>query len=75
MQKIIIDCDPGIDDALAIFLALASREDVQVLGLTCVKGNVALDKTFSNARRILAAAERLDIPVFRGLPRPQAVAA
>ena len=70
MRKIIIDCDPGIDDALAIFLALASRKDVQVLGLTCVKGNVALDKTFSNARRILAAAERLDIPVFRGLSRP-----
>jgi purine nucleosidase len=70
MQKIIIDCDPGIDDALAIFLALASRNDIEVLGLTCVKGNVALDKTYPNAQRICAAAGRLDIPVLRGLSRP-----
>lgn len=70
MRKIIIDCDPGIDDALAIFLALASREELEVLGITCVKGNVALEKTYTNAQRILAAAERLDIPIHRGLPRP-----
>ncbi len=70
MHKIIIDCDPGIDDALAIFLALGSRHDVEVLGLTSVKGNVALDKTHANARRILAAAGRSDIPVHRGLARP-----
>lgn len=70
MQKIIIDCDPGIDDALAIFLALASRDDIEVLGLTCVKGNVGLDKTYLNAQRICAAAGRLDIPVLRGIARP-----
>lgn len=70
MQKIIIDCDPGIDDALAIFLALASREDIEVLGLTCVKGNVSVDKAFLNAQRICAAAGRLDIPVLRGISRP-----
>lgn len=70
MRKIIIDCDPGIDDALAIFLALASRTDIEVLGLTCVKGNVALDKTYLNAQRICAAAGRLDIPVLRGIARP-----
>ena len=70
MRKIIIDCDPGIDDALAIFLALASRNDIEVLGLTCVKGNVALDKTYLNAQRICAAAGRLDIPVLRGIARP-----
>lgn len=70
MQKVIIDCDPGIDDALAIFLALASRDEIEVVGLTCVKGNVALDKTHRNARNICAAARRLDIPVLRGLSRP-----
>lgn len=70
MQKIIVDCDPGVDDALAIFLALASRDDIEVLGLTCVKGNVALEKTWRNAQRICAAAGRLDIPVLRGAARP-----
>lgn len=70
VQKIIIDCDPGIDDAVAIFLALAARDDIQVLGITCVKGNVGLDKTYLNAQRICAAAGRLDIPVLRGIARP-----
>lgn len=69
-KKIIIDCDPGVDDALAIFLALASSDEIEVVGLTCVKGNVALDKTYVNAQRILAAAGRLDIPVHRGIARP-----
>jgi purine nucleosidase len=69
-RKIIIDCDPGVDDALAIFLALAASDEIEVLGLTCVKGNVALDKTYANAQRILAAAGRLDIPVHRGIARP-----
>jgi purine nucleosidase len=70
MRKVIVDCDPGIDDALAIFLALASQDDVDVLGLTCVKGNVALDQTYRNAQRICAVAGRGDIPVLRGLSRP-----
>lgn len=70
MQKVILDCDPGIDDALAIFLALASRNEIEVVGLTCVKGNVALEKTYRNARAICAAAQRLDIPVLRGQSRP-----
>ena len=70
MNKIIIDCDPGVDDALAIFLALASAQEIEVLGLTCVKGNVALDKTFVNAKRICAAAGRGGIPVHRGIARP-----
>ena len=70
MRKIIIDCDPGVDDALAIFLALASSDEIEVLGLTCVRGNVALDKTYANARRICAEAKRLDIPVLKGASRP-----
>lgn len=70
MQKIIIDCDPGVDDAVAIFLALSARDDIDVLGITCVKGNVALEQTYLNAQRICAAAGRLDIPVLRGIARP-----
>jgi purine nucleosidase len=70
MRKIIIDCDPGVDDALAIFLALASSAEIDVLGITCVKGNVALEKTYANARRICAEAKRLNIPVLRGASRP-----
>jgi purine nucleosidase len=69
-KKIIIDCDPGIDDALAIFLALAASDVIDVVGITCVAGNVALEKTYANAQRILAAAERRDIPVHRGIGRP-----
>lgn len=45
MQKVIIDRDPGVDDALAIFLALASRAEIEVLGITCVKGNVAVEQS------------------------------
>ncbi len=69
MRKIIIDCDPGVDDALAIFLALASSDEIDVLGITCVHGNVSLEKTYANARRICAAAERLEIPVLSGASR------
>ena len=70
MRKLIIDCDPGVDDALAIFLALASEQEIDILGLTCVKGNVALDRTFMNAMRICAAAGRSNVPVHRGIARP-----
>lgn len=56
MQKnIIIDTDPGQDDAVAILLALASPE-INVLGITCVAGNVPLDKTSFNARQICELA-------------------
>ncbi len=51
-------------------MALAAREDIEVLGITCVKGNVGLEKTYLNAQRICAAAGRLDIPVLRGIARP-----
>jgi purine nucleosidase len=70
LRKIILDCDPGIDDALAIFLALASGGEIDLLGLTCVKGNVSLEKTHANARRICALADRAEIPVLRGIGRP-----
>ncbi|MCL4675281.1 MAG: nucleoside hydrolase [Pararhodobacter sp.] len=68
-RKIIIDTDPGQDDAVAILLALASPE-LEVLGLTCVAGNVPLDLTARNARIVCELAGRPDLPVFAGCDRP-----
>lgn len=67
-RKIIIDTDPGQDDAVAILLALASPE-LEVLGITAVAGNVPLARTQENARRIVELA-RSDVPVFAGCDRP-----
>ncbi|MEM6890394.1 MAG: nucleoside hydrolase [Pseudomonadota bacterium] len=69
VQKIIIDTDPGQDDAVAILLALASPE-LEVLGLTAVAGNVPLELTGRNARIICELAGRLDIPVYAGCNKP-----
>jgi len=66
---LIIDCDPGIDDALALLIAAASPE-FQILGVTAVAGNRPVDITALNACRILDAASREDIPVYSGCPRP-----
>ena len=71
-RKIIIDTDPGQDDAVAILLALASPEDVTVLGITAVAGNVPLALTAMNARMICEVAKRPDISVFAGCDRPLA---
>jgi purine nucleosidase/pyrimidine-specific ribonucleoside hydrolase len=68
-QPTIIDTDPGIDDAIAILLALASPE-IRVLGITTVAGNIGLDTTTRNAGRLLALAGRADIPVLRGAAGP-----
>ena len=68
-RQIIIDTDPGQDDAIAILMALASPE-LEVLGLTCVAGNVPLALTQKNARMICELAGRTDIPVFAGAARP-----
>ncbi|MCS4093714.1 nucleoside hydrolase [Rhizobium sp. BK176] len=65
-HRIIIDCDPGVDDAVAILLALASPEEIELLGITTVAGNVPLEYTTSNALRICDLAGRRDIPVFAG---------
>lgn len=69
-RKIIIDTDPGQDDAVAILLALASPEDVEVLGITAVAGNVPLALTQKNARIICELAGRPQTPVFAGCDRP-----
>jgi inosine-uridine nucleoside N-ribohydrolase len=66
---IILDCDPGHDDAIAILLALASAE-VDLVGVTTVSGNQTLDKTTSNALRVLELAGRADVPVYAGADRP-----
>ncbi|MEM6276653.1 MAG: nucleoside hydrolase [Pseudomonadota bacterium] len=70
MRKIIIDTDPGQDDAVAILLALASPDDVEVLGITAVAGNVPLELTAKNARIVCELAKRPDIKVFAGCDRP-----
>ena len=69
MKPIIIDCDPGHDDAAALLLALASAE-VQLLGVTTVAGNQTLAKTTANAIRVLDCAGRTEVPVAAGADRP-----
>ena len=69
-RKIIIDTDPGQDDAVAILLALASPEDIDVLGITAVAGNVPLALTAKNARIVCELAGRTEVPVFAGCDRP-----
>ena len=66
---IIIDTDPGQDDAVAVLLALASPE-LEVLGITTVAGNVPLEWTSRNARVTCELAGRPDVPVFAGCDRP-----
>ena len=67
--KIVLDTDPGHDDAIALLLALASPE-LEVLGVTSVSGNQTLEKTTTNALKILEFVERTDIPVYVGCDRP-----
>lgn len=70
LRPIIIDCDPGEDDAVALLLALASPAELHVLGVTCVAGNVPVNLTHANALRICELAGRTDVPVCRGCSRP-----
>ena len=69
-HQIIIDCDPGQDDAVALLLALASPEEIEILAITTVAGNVPLARTTRNAQQVLALAGRSDIPVHAGCARP-----
>lgn len=69
-RKIIIDTDPGQDDALAMLLAFGSPDELEVLGITCVAGNVPLDYTARNALIVCELAGRTDVPVFAGCSRP-----
>ncbi|MGH7117386.1 MAG: nucleoside hydrolase [Acetobacteraceae bacterium] len=69
-RKIIIDTDPGQDDAVAILLALAAHDALEVLAVVTVAGNVPLERTMANARKILELAERIDVPLYAGCRRP-----
>nr|WP_241664363.1 nucleoside hydrolase [Pseudomonas sp. Sample_10] len=67
---LIIDTDPGADDVVALLLALASPQELNILALTTVAGNVRLDKTSRNARLAREWAGREDVPVYAGASRP-----
>ena len=69
-RKIIIDTDPGQDDAVAMLLAFGSPEEVDVLGVTAVAGNVPLPLTEKNARIVCELAGRTDTKVFAGCDAP-----
>ncbi|MGH7028811.1 MAG: nucleoside hydrolase [Stellaceae bacterium] len=69
-RKVIIDTDPGIDDAIAILLALASPDELQVLGIVAVAGNLPLPLTERNARQICEFAGRPHLAVYPGCARP-----
>lgn len=68
-RKVIIDCDPGIDDSLALMLAV-SMEELEIAGITVVCGNCPVEMGVSNAKKVLKQMGRLDIPVFQGAGRP-----
>ena len=72
-EKIIIDCDPGQDDAVALFLALSSPDELEILGITTVAGNVPLKLTERNARIICDIADSTKTQVFAGCSRPMLV--
>jgi len=69
VHKLILDCDPGRDDAIAIVCALA-RPELSVLGITCVAGNVAVDKTYSNACDVVEYVTNDSVPIFSGCSHP-----
>jgi len=69
-NKIIIDTDPGQDDAVAILLALASTEEIDVLGIVAVAGNVGLAQNVRNARKVVELSGRTTTPIYAGCERP-----
>jgi purine nucleosidase len=69
-QKIIIDTDPGQDDAVAILTALASPQELDVLGIVTVAGNVRLAQNTRNALKVVELAGRSEVPVYAGCERP-----
>ena len=70
VQRIIIDTDPGQDDAIALWFALAAPERLDVRAITTVAGNVPLTLTSRNARIVLDYAQRPEVPVYAGCPKP-----
>jgi purine nucleosidase len=68
--RFLYDCDPGVDDALAMLLALGRPDALDMIAVTCVAGNVGLEPVLNNARRILELVGRQDVPVYSGAARP-----
>ena len=69
-RKIILDCDPGHDDAVAILLALGSPQEIDLLGITCVAGNVSLELTRNNALKVCELAGHTDAVSYTHLTLP-----
>ena len=69
-KRIIIDCDPGQDDAINLFLALAPETDLDIIAITTVAGNTSLEKTQRNARLLCELTGRTDIPIYAGCDAP-----
>lgn len=69
-HRIVLDCDPGQDDAVAILLALASPLEIELLAITTVAGNVPLERTTRNARAVVELTGRRDVPIHVGSARP-----
>ncbi len=68
-KKVVIDCDPGIDDSLALMLAVNSPE-LDIAGITIAAGNAPVDMGYQNARKVLSFMNRTDIPVYKGAAKP-----
>ena len=69
-RKVVIDCDPGLDDAVALLLAFGAADRLDLVAITVVAGNVPLSRTTTNARRLAPLAGRGDVPVHAGCARP-----
>lgn len=69
-HSVILDCDPGVDDAISLLVAMAAPEALDIRAITTVGGNVRLDVVTHNACALRSFAGRRDIPVFAGCPRP-----
>lgn len=70
LRHVILDCDPGVDDAVALMLAFKAHRHIELLGITTVAGNVGLENTTRNACLLRQVAGREDVAVYRGLDRP-----
>ena len=68
-MKVIVDTDPGIDDAVALGMLL-SKKDIDILAITCVHGNSTVHQTTTNTLRVLDAFNRKDVPVYKGAETP-----
>ena len=62
-KKFMLDIDPGVDDSQALVMALSKREEVDIVGITCVHGNVPLQQVLRNCFRILELCNRLDVSI------------